>query len=112
MVGIESRRVMGRGHLRCTASSTSAKQPASSRAIASRNSRRAVSAWRPWALWPPIAVAVCGVRPRWPITGMPAATSAFTRSSDRPGALQLDHVGAALLDQPAAVRTASSSDTW
>ena len=54
---------------------------------------------RPCALWPPSAVAVCGVRPMWPMTPMPADTSARTRSSRGAGALELDHVGAAVLEQ-------------
>ena len=35
----------------------------------------------------------------WPITGMPAPTIARTRDSIAPGALELDRVGARLLDE-------------
>ena len=38
----------------------------------------------PWALKPPSAVAVCGVRPTWPITGIPARTIARARSTEAP----------------------------
>ena len=44
-------------------------------------------------------VADCGVRPMWPITGMPASTIARTRDEHRAGALELDGVGAPLLDE-------------
>ena len=44
----------------------------------------AFSAVRPCALKPPSIVADCGVRPRWPITGMPASTIALTRASIAP----------------------------
>ena len=44
----------------------------------------AASAVRPCALKPPSAVAVCGVSPTWPITGMPERTIARARSTDAP----------------------------
>src|ERR671931_439134 len=59
------------------ASNTIAKQPAPWRASASRAMRSAACAVRPCARYPPRAVEVCGVRPTWPITGMPASTIAF-----------------------------------
>ena len=40
-----------------------------------------MAAVRPCALKPPSMVALCGVRPMWPITGMPASVSAWTRES-------------------------------
>ena len=46
--------------------------------------RAAFSAVRPCALKPPSIVADCGVRPMWPITGMPASTIARTRESIAP----------------------------
>ena len=82
-----------------TASSTIAKQPAASSASASSSRRTAFSAVRPCALKPPSIVADCGVSPMWPITGMPAPTSALDARERRPGALELDRVGAGLLDE-------------
>ncbi len=82
-----------------TASSTSAKTPAASSASASSKSRRAFSAVRPCALKPPSIVADCGVRPMWPITGIPAPTSAWHARERRAGALDLDRVGARLLQE-------------
>jgi hypothetical protein len=39
----------------------------------------ALVAVRPCGWYPPSIVAVCGVRPRWPITGTPAPTIAAAR---------------------------------
>ena len=61
------------------ASKTIAKQPASCSARASAAIRAAARALRPWAFQPPSAVEVWGVRPTWPITGMPAPTIARAR---------------------------------
>ena len=87
-----------------TASKTIAKQPAACSASASSAIRTARSAVLPWVLKPPSAVAVCGVSPTWPITGIPAP-------DDRPGALdrgaaalELDRVAAGLLDEALRVR--------
>ena len=44
----------------------------------------AVSAVRPWALKPPSCVAVWGVRPTWPMTGMPERMIARARSTEEP----------------------------
>ncbi len=45
---------------------------------------------------PPRLETLCGVRPRWPMTGMPAATMARTREHDFLPALQLDAVAGGL----------------
>ena len=83
------------------ASNTSAKQPASCSASASEAIRSAAPAVRPWAFQPPRAVEVWGVRPTWPITGMPAPTIARARR-DRclAAALELHDLAAGLLDHP------------
>ncbi len=67
-----------------TASKTIAKQPAACSASASSAICAAWPAVLPWALKPPSAVAVCGVRPTWPITGIPARTIARARSTEEP----------------------------
>ena len=95
-----------------TASSTSAKQPAASSASASRTSCAAFAAVRPCALKPPSAVADCGVRPMWPITGTPAPTIACTRESIVPAPSILTASAPASLTKRIAFVTASSSDTW
>ncbi len=59
-----------------TASSTTAKAPASSTALASAKILLADSRSFPWTRKPPRAEAVCGVSPIWPITGIPARTMA------------------------------------
>ena len=83
------------------ASKTIAKQPASCSASASAAMRAAARALRPWAFQPPSAVEVWGVRPTWPITGMPAPTIARARlAGSLAAALQLDDLAAALLDHP------------
>ena len=87
-----------------TASSTSAKQPAASSAIASSTSCRAFSAVRPCALKPPSIVADCGVRPMWPMTGMPAPTSARTRESVGPAPSSLTASAPASLTKRIALR--------
>ena len=66
------------------ASKTTAKQPTDCRASVSSASLAAASAVRPWALKPPSADAVCGVRPTWPITGMPELMIARARSTETP----------------------------
>ena len=78
MVGMASRPVMCSASGAGMASSTMEKQPAASRARASSISWRAAWALLPWTLKPPRLVAVCGVRPMCPCTGMPAATMAAT----------------------------------
>ena len=84
IVGIESRRVISSATGAGTASSTIEKQPAASSARASSRSWAAFSAVRPCALKPPSIVADWGVRPIWPITGIPAPTIAATRVSVGP----------------------------
>ena len=67
-----------------TASKTIAKQPAACSASASRAICAADSAVRPCALKPPSALADCGVRPTWPITGIPEPAIARARSTEAP----------------------------
>ena len=88
-------RATGAGSL----SRTTAKQPGRSSASASAISCRAASAVRPCTLKPPSIVADCGVSPMCPMTGIPAPTIASTRGDHRAGALELDGVRAALLDE-------------
>ena len=57
-------------------------------------------------------VADCGVRPMWPITGMPAPTSAWTRESVGPAPSSLTASAPASLTKRTALRSASSSETW
>ena len=89
-----------------TASSTIEKQPAASSASASSYSCTAFAALRPCALKPPSIVAVCGVRPMWPITGMPADVSARTRESIGPAPSSLTASAAASLTKRIAVSSA------
>ena len=56
-----------------TISITTAKHPAFSSAMASSTSRSAESP-RPCTRYPPRTCSLCGVKPMWPITGMPART--------------------------------------
>ena len=57
-------------------------------------------------------VADCGVRPMWPITGMPAPTIAWTRESVGPAPSSLTASAPASLTKRTALRSASSSETW
>ena len=94
------------------ASNTSAKQPASCRASASAAIRAAAAAVRPWAFQPPSAVAVWGVSPTWPITGMPAATIARARLTEpAPPPSSLTASQPASLTMRTAVAIACSSET-
>ncbi len=95
-----------------TASRTIEKQPAAWSASASRTSCAAFDAVRPCALKPPSAVADCGVRPMWPITGTPAPTMACTRESIVPAPSSFTASAPASLTNRTAFVTASSSDTW
>ena len=52
-------------------SNTIAQAPASLIARASSRSRRSASGAFPCTRKPPIVLIACGVRPTWPITGMP-----------------------------------------
>ena len=83
-----------------TASSTSANAPASCERQRVVEQLSAASAVRPWARKPPSRVADCGVRPMWPITPMFDSAIARTRDGHPARALELDDVGAALLDEP------------
>ncbi len=61
------------------------KAPASWTASASAMSARAWSRVLPWTRILPTALIVCGVSPMWPMTGMPARTSAsMTRAVRTP----------------------------
>ena len=57
-----------------THSSTMEKTPAASSAFASATSFAAPSGVPPCILKPPKLEADCGVRPMWPMTGMPTST--------------------------------------
>ena len=92
------------------ASSTTAKQPACcerDRVVGDGQRPVGVAALRPA---PPSAVAVCGVRPTWPITGMPASTIAQRALHAGAAALDLDGVGPASLTNRWAVSIACWSE--
>ena len=93
-----------------TASSTTVKQPAASSSSASSTSWRARSAVRPCALNPPSTVAVCGVRPTWPIAGTPADAIARTRETDVPPRSSLTPSAPPSLTSRTAFVTACSSE--
>ena len=65
---------------------------------------------RPCERWPPSAVAVWGVSPTWPITGMPAPTIARARSTEVPPRSSLTASQPASLTKRCAWRIASSLD--
>ena len=67
--------------------------------------------WPDWIFPPPSAVAVCGVSPTWPITGMPAWTIARARSAELPPRSSLTASQPASFTNRCALRTACSSDT-
>ena len=73
---MRSRSVIASASWPGTSSSTTAKAPASWTASASARSERAWSLLLPWTRTRPIALMAWGVSPMWPITGMPARTSA------------------------------------
>ena len=52
--------------------------PASAKAVASASRPAAASSLRPWTRKPPSMLTDCGVKPRWPTTGIPASLSART----------------------------------
>ena len=68
-----------------TRSGTSSRRmqnaPASSRIRASSTIFFAFAALLPWSRKPPRALALCGVSPRWPMTGIPARAMPATRSA-------------------------------
>ena len=75
IVGMRSRSVMAAASCSGTSSSTIANAPASWTASASASSDRAWSRVLPWTRTLPSALIAWGVRPMWPMTGMPARTS-------------------------------------
>lgn len=72
MVGMPRRLVIRLATSAGMASSTKAKQPAAWRESASSRTWRAPRVVLPWTRNPPRAFCRWGVRPMWPITGMPA----------------------------------------
>ena len=76
IVGMCSRVVMVWANCPGTSSSTTANAPASWTARASARSARAWSLDLPWIRTRPRVLIAWGVRPMWPITGIPARTSA------------------------------------
>jgi len=111
IVGMSSASVIRAATGAGTASRTSEKQPASWSASASSNSCTAFDAVRPWALKPPSMVAVCGVRPMCPMTGMPTPVSACTRESIEPAPSSLTASALASFTKRIAFSSACSSDT-
>ena len=111
IVGTASACVAARATAGGTASSTIAKQPAASSASASSTSCCARSAVLPCALKPPRTVAVCGVRPTWPITGIPAPTIARARETEVPPRSSLTASAPPSFTSRTAFRTACSSDS-
>ena len=83
------------------ASSTIAYAPACSSALASCRTRAAASSLLPCTRKPPNAWIDCGVRPTWPITGMPAPTMRRDCVGHLDAALELHRLGVAFLHQPA-----------
>ena len=71
-----------------------------------------MSADRPCALKPPSIVADCGVRPTWPITGMPAPTIDATRVRVGPAPSSLTASAPDSLTKRIAFSSASVSETW
>ena len=112
IVGTVSARVIARRPAAGTASSTIAKQPAASSASASSTSCCARSARAALRLEAAEHVAVCGVRPTWPITGMPASTIARARETDVPPPSSLTASAPPSLTRRTALLTACSSETW
>ena len=88
------------------------KQPTASSSRASATRRRAASAVRPCVLKPPSCVADCGVKPTWPMTGMPARTIARAREAEGPAPSSLTASARASLTKRMALRRASSSEIW
>src|SRR6188768_2303114 len=71
MVGITTDLVMRAASGSAIASRTIAKAPASATALASDSIAAHSSSRRPCALNEPSALIACGVKPTWPITGIP-----------------------------------------
>ena len=75
-------RSVTRRHTRSgTSSSRTQNAPASSSRRASSTIRFAAAALLPCSRNPPRALALCGVSPRWPMTGIPARAMPATRSA-------------------------------
>ena len=87
MVGMGSSAVISAATSRGMPSRTRTPAPASARAWASALSWRTVSAVRAWTRYPPMRWRLCGVRPRWPMTGISASVSARTSSTRGPSIL-------------------------
>ena len=104
MVGMRSRSVMASASWPGTSSRTIAKAPASWTASASASSARACSRLLPWTRTLRRGVLIaCGVSPMWPMTGIPARTSASMVRADPDAALDLDCLHAGLAQEPAGV---------
>ena len=67
---------------------------------------------RPWALWPPSCPQLCGVRPMWPQTTMPASRIALTPLITRTPPSSLMASTPASFKKRPALATASSSEIW
>ena len=90
-----------------TRSGTSSRRmqnaPASSRIRASSTIFWACAALLPWSRKPPRALALCGVSPRWPMTGMPGPGDAGHAVRHLGAALELHRVAAGLGHEAAGV---------
>ena len=82
-----------------TISITTENAPASATAIASATVCSAPSP-RPCTRKPPRVLTLCGVKPMWAITGMPAAVKRGDLLGDPFAALQLDRMRAGFLHEP------------
>ena len=112
IVGTDRRRVTSAATGAGTASSTTEKhRPLRARARRRRAASRA-SAVLPWVLNPPSIVADCGVRPTWPMTGMPASTIDSHAGAIGPAPSSLTASAPASLTKRIAFSTAFSSETW
>ena len=83
MVGMAMVSVILRASGSATASITTEKAPASEIARASFSIGSQLPSSRPWARNEPSVLIDCGVRPIWPITGMPRSTRNATVSAIR-----------------------------
>ena len=109
IVGIRSRSVIAAASCSGTSSSTTANAPASWTASASASSDAACVAVLPWTRTLPIALIACGVRPMWPMTGMPALTRAsIVRALRTPPSTLTAWAPASLQEAAGVARRASS----
>ena len=84
IVGMRRRSVIAAASWAGMSSRTIEKAPASWTARASASRPRACVRSLPWTLTlPPIPCCACGVQPMWPMTGMPALTSASMIRAER-----------------------------